>query len=252
MKFNKTGIEPEKAQALEVQKWTVDDCSRIFQIPPHKLGSMEYSKYNNVEQLQIDFVTQTMYYWFRKWESECNYKLFVPREQGRMFCEILVDGLLRGDIKSRYEAYNIGRQAGFLCVDDIREKENLNPLPDGQGQIFLEPLNMQPAGSEPNADDDDVRQAHRDLIADVFRRVITKCKKKGQSSENLPWAVNVLGPAVQAYGSLHRVNPLESRMRLEGVLAEYVSDPIQLQDEDAERFSHSIISILGGNNHANS
>src|SRR4030042_2067569 len=84
------------AQALAVQNGNVDDCARIFQIPPHMLGSMEFSKYNNVEQLRLDFYCTTMLYWFRTWEQEVNRKLFMPSEQGTMFAEILADALVRG------------------------------------------------------------------------------------------------------------------------------------------------------------
>ena len=137
---------------------------------------MDRATFSNIEEQNIDFVNQTMLYWFKKWEQECNYKLFSPAEQNTMFCEILADGLLRGNTKARYEAHNIGRNAGFLSVNDIREKENMNGIgPDGD--IYLEPLNMKKAGEpdpepepqpepEPDNDepDDDVRFAHRDML----------------------------------------------------------------------------------------
>ncbi len=36
MKWIKMGVDPEQAQALDTQKFSVDDCARIFNIPPHK------------------------------------------------------------------------------------------------------------------------------------------------------------------------------------------------------------------------
>jgi len=257
MKFNKTSVDPEQAQALDVQKFTVDDCARIFNIPPHKIGSMEFSKYNNVEHLQIDFVTQTMYYWFRKWEAECNYKLFMPSEHGRLFCELLVDGLLRGDIKSRYEAYNIGRTAGFLCVDDIREKENLNPLPDGKGQIFLEPLNMKAAGSpDPGkaaraADaDDDTDRAHRDLIACAVDRIMTKQSKTGYRIDSLRWAIEVLTAPARAYASIRGVYAADADVILDRVLSEYIKPAAVFDAAAGEHVTQQIIKQLGGTNDA--
>jgi HK97 family phage portal protein len=252
MKFNKTGIEPEKAQALEVQKWTVDDCSRIFQIPPHKLGSMEYSKYNNVEQLQIDFVTSTMYYWFRKWESECNYKLFMPSEQGRMFCEILVDGLLRGDMKSRFEAFAIGRQWGWYSVNDIRDKENMNPI-GSEGDIYLEPLNMKPAGSEPElGPGDSEEKAFAKLIADTFQRVIVKRNREGFKSATRTWAVKIMAPVVDTVATLRDCQPESARALLTGAVNEYVRDDLTLEERHAIAFANDIVTKIGGNNHADS
>ena len=112
MKWSQQAIDPKQAQALEVQKYTVDDCSRIFNIPPHMLASMDRATFNNIEELNLKFLTMTMLYWIRKWEQECNYKLFMPSERGRLFAEILYDALLRGNTTARYAAYNTGRLGG--------------------------------------------------------------------------------------------------------------------------------------------
>ncbi|KKM90074.1 hypothetical protein LCGC14_1242250 [marine sediment metagenome] len=53
MKWVQTGVDPEHAQALEVQKYTVDDCSRIFNIPPHKIGSLERATFCLPADVQI-------------------------------------------------------------------------------------------------------------------------------------------------------------------------------------------------------
>lgn len=244
MKWTKTGVDPEQAQALEVQKYTVDDCSRIFNIPPHKIGSLEKATFSNIEEQNIDFVTSTMFYWFRKWEQECNYKLFMPGEKGKVFCEILVDGLLRGKTISRYQAYNIGRNAGFLCVDDIREKENMNLLPDGQGQIFLEPMNMQPAGTKPddNTQKDSVRKAHRDLIASQLLRVIRKKFTNFESQRN--FAKTILFEPVNAYASTCNRGE-EVRGLLNGSIDELIID--KLSEDDAGEIAEKILERIGDN-----
>lgn len=69
-------------------------------------------------------------------------QLLTPsqREQG-LFFEFVADGLLRGDFKTRMEGYAVGRQWGWLSANDIRRKENMDPI-DG-GDDYLVPLNMQ-------------------------------------------------------------------------------------------------------------
>ena len=47
---------------------------------------------------------------------------------------------MRGDLKSRYESYQIGINNGFLSPNEVREKEDMNPR-DG-GDIYLTPMNM--------------------------------------------------------------------------------------------------------------
>lgn len=253
IKWSQMGVDPAQAQALEVQRWTVDDCARIFQIPPHKLGSMEFSKYNNVEQLQLDFVATTMLYWFRKWELECNYKLFMPSERDRLFCEILVDGLLRSDIKSRYSAYNIGRNAGFLSPNDIREKENMNPLPDGKGDIYLQPLNMIEAGTEPpepvppaEPGNNSVRIAHRDLIDSAWRRVITKKNKSGNGQSD--WAEQVLFGPVNNWASIIDVSPYRVKYIVKRLIEVNMMEDIKLEETDSKKLAILTMQEIGADN----
>jgi phage portal protein BeeE len=84
-------------------------------------------------------------------EQEITRKLFPARSDGRpseLYVEFNVDGLLRGDLKSRYDAYAVGRQWGWLSTNDIRSRENLEPVPDGDTD-YLQPLNMVPRGQDP-------------------------------------------------------------------------------------------------------
>jgi phage portal protein BeeE len=67
-------------------------------------------------------------------------------EEGRRsyFVEHDLQGLLRGDQTARFQAYQIGRQGGWLSANEVRGWENL-PSIDG-GDEYLSPLNMTPVG----------------------------------------------------------------------------------------------------------
>jgi HK97 family phage portal protein len=149
MDFEKVGIPPEDAQFLETRKFQVNEIARIFRVPPHMIGDLERATFSNIEHQSIEFVVHTIRPWLVRWEQSFKWKLFLPSERRSFFAEFVVDGLLRGDTKSRYEAYAIGRQNGWLSADDIRELENMNPLPDGQGQIYLVNGNMIPVSQSP-------------------------------------------------------------------------------------------------------
>jgi len=138
MKFNAVGVPPEDAQLLETRKFSVAEIARYFRMPLHKISDLDRSTNNNIEHQAIEFVTDTIRPWLVSMEQELVFKLF----SGDYFPEFLIEGLLRGDIKTRYEAYAIGRQWGWLSADDIRERENMNRLPNNQGQQYLIPLNM--------------------------------------------------------------------------------------------------------------
>jgi HK97 family phage portal protein len=145
MKYKQIGISPEDAQMLESRKFSQVEMASIFQIPPHKIGNLEKSSFNNIEHQSQEFYTDTLLYWLTLWEETINWKLMNSSDNEKYFAEFLAANLLKADTPSRYSAYAVARQWGWMCADDIRELENQNPLPDGQGKIYLIPMNMMPA-----------------------------------------------------------------------------------------------------------
>jgi len=142
MKLQSLGIPPEDAQFLETRKFQKSEIAGIYRVPPHMIGDLEKATFSNIEQQSLEFVRDTIRPWCVRWEQYMFMKLLTPTERKKYFIEHLLDGLLRGDIASRYKAYAVGRQWGWLSADDIRALENMNPLPDGQGKKYLTPLNM--------------------------------------------------------------------------------------------------------------
>ena len=144
LEFQTMGVPPDDAQFLETRQFQTAEVARWFGIPPHKLRDLTRSTNNNIEHQGIEWVTDLML-WYIPWEKECNRKLIRPLERKQQFVEHLVEGLLRGDTASRYAAYAVARNWGWMSADDVRVRENLNPLPDGAGKIYLVPTNMAPA-----------------------------------------------------------------------------------------------------------
>lgn len=145
LEWQQIGIPPEDAQFLETRKFQVTEMARWLRLPPHKLADLERATFSNIEHQAIDYVTSALRIWLVRWEQAILTRLFTSTERERYFAEHLVDALLRGDTKSRFEAYAIARNWGWLSADDIREMENANPLPDGRGEVYMVPLNMKPA-----------------------------------------------------------------------------------------------------------
>lgn len=141
------GIPPEDAQFLETRRFGVEDMARWLRLPPHKIQHLERSTNNNIEHQGLEYVTDTLQTWLIGWEQAIWHRLLTETEKPRFYAEHITAALMRGDLKTRYEAYAIARNWGWMSADDVLEKENENPLPDGQGQSYLVPLNMQPAGS---------------------------------------------------------------------------------------------------------
>ena len=147
MKYHQVGIPPEDAQFLETRKFQRSEIASFFHIPPHMIGDLEHATFSNIEHQGIEFVVYTMRPWFVRWEQVISKKLLWPDERKDYFAEFLVEGLLRGDVESRYKAYSVGRQWGWLSANDVRELENMDPLPENQGNIYYVPMNMLPAGT---------------------------------------------------------------------------------------------------------
>src|SRR5262245_11485006 len=142
-KIEKVSIPPDDAQFLETRKFQTIEIARWFNLPPHKLRDLERATFSNIEQQNIEFVADTLRPWLVRWEEELNRKLIRPLERKSQFSQHLVEGLLRGDTSSRYAAYAVGRQWGWLSANDVRILENMNPV-DG-GDVYLIPTNMVPA-----------------------------------------------------------------------------------------------------------
>lgn len=133
MKYQQIGIPPEEAQFLETRKFQLNEIARLYRIPPHMIGDLDKSSFNNIEQQSLEFVKYTLDPWVIRWEQALQKALLLPGEKGDYFIKLNVDGLLRGDYKSRMEGYSIGLQNGFLSPNDVRALEDLNPISDEEG-----------------------------------------------------------------------------------------------------------------------
>jgi HK97 family phage portal protein len=134
-KFNKTGVDPNEAQMLESRKMQVEEIARAFRVPLHMLstaipGAMSYA---SVEQNAIQFATYTIRPYLSRIEAA--YSTLLP--QG-VFIRFNMDGILRGDIQTRFSAYSTGTQAGFLSVNDIHRLEDMSPVEGGD--VYRVPL----------------------------------------------------------------------------------------------------------------
>ena len=143
MKYQQIGIPPEEAQFLETRKFQINEIARLYRIPPHMVGDLEKSSFSNIEQQSLEFVKYTLGPWVIRWEQALQRALLLPREKTEYFIKLNVDGLLRGDYQSRMNGYSIGRQNGWLSANDIREMEDMNPIPDEEGgNLYLINGNM--------------------------------------------------------------------------------------------------------------
>ena len=166
MKYQQIGIPPEEAQFLETRKFQLDEIARLYRIPPHMIGDLEKSSFNNIEQQSMEFVKYTLDPWVIRWEQSIMRALLSNTEKKDYFVKFNLEGLLRGDYQSRMNGYAIGRQNGWMSANDIRELENLDRIPAEEGgDLYLINGNMLPlkdAGAFANTTDNDGKEENPD------------------------------------------------------------------------------------------
>ncbi len=147
MTYTPISLPNNEAQFLETRRFQVEEICRIYRVPAHMIGDLSHATFSNIEHQSIDFAVHTIRPWLVRIEQSINRALFSEKEKGRFYVQFNMEGLMRGDYKSRMEGYAIARQNGWMSANDIRALENMNPISaaDG-GDTYLVNGNMIPIG----------------------------------------------------------------------------------------------------------
>lgn len=188
MTLKELGIKNTDLQYIELRKLKNYDIAAMHRMPPHKIGILDRATNNNIEHQGLEFVVDTMMPWFVNHEQEISAQLLLDDEQDELFAETLVEGLMRGDSKARSEYYSKGILDGWLVRNEVRIRENLNPLPGLDKP--LEPMNMRAAGEQPakatvqaNAQDDGEGEDQNNAAAHrIARSAAARVLRKEQSA----------------------------------------------------------------------
>ena len=135
-------MKHDDMQFLQTRKFQVTEICRWFRIPPHLVWDLERGTYSNIEQQEIEFVVHSIRPWCVLIEQEAAHYFLTPAERQRFFFEFKLQGLLRGDTPSRYEAYQKAIFSGWMKPNEARGLENLNP--DPELDFFMVPMNYVP------------------------------------------------------------------------------------------------------------
>jgi HK97 family phage portal protein len=127
-------IDPNDAQTLETRRYQVSDIARIFGVPLHLLGETEKATSwgSGIEQQTIAFVEYVLRPWLVSIEQEFNRKLF----RAPYFCKFNLDGLLRGDSKTRAEVLTKSVNNALMTPNEARRTED-RPPKEGGDRLFL-------------------------------------------------------------------------------------------------------------------
>ena len=168
MSYKPISLPPEDSQFLSTREFGVEEICRIFRVPPHMVQDLKRATFSNIEHQAIDYVVHTLDPWLVRIEKAIVKDLLLEDEKDRYFPKFNVDGLLRGDYKSRMDGYSVGISTGIISPNEARRKENMPPLPEDEGGDFhivngtfikLKDVgaqyNVRPDGGEPDGDAQD-------------------------------------------------------------------------------------------------
>lgn len=124
--YKQVTVNPTDSQFIETQRWSDEQVCRYFNVDPTMIGVATTGQavtYANLEQRMQSFLTITISPWLARLEEWLN--SLTPRGTTVKFRPA---GLLRADIKTRYDVYALAIEHGFMTVDEVRALEDLPPL----------------------------------------------------------------------------------------------------------------------------
>jgi HK97 family phage portal protein len=142
-KYARLGMSMEDAEWIASRKFQKSEIAMFFGLPPHKIGDLERATFANVESEELNYYKSALRHHLINFEQACNRSLVPSLERSQQFVEFSLDGFLRGDSAGRAALYQALFQLGAISSNEIRAKENLNPVPGGD--VLWIPLNMAPA-----------------------------------------------------------------------------------------------------------
>lgn len=131
------GFDPDKGQMTDARRFQIEEIARLYQIPPAFLQDLTHGTFSNVEQQDLNLVKHLIAQWTEALEEEMNLKLFGQKNGGR-YVEHNLDGLLRGDFKTRMDALASGIQNSILTPDEARTLENRASKGGNADKLFIQ------------------------------------------------------------------------------------------------------------------
>ena len=150
-KVNPFSTNAQDAQLLELREFSLVDIANYIGVPVHKVGGKGRTAYASLEQENQAYLDESLDPWLVCWEAEAREKLLTEQEKrdDTHTIEFVRQALVRADMVTRYNAYNIAIRGGWMNRDGVLNLENMNPMPDGEGQKYFRPLELAVVGSEP-------------------------------------------------------------------------------------------------------
>jgi len=134
LKYQQLSINPQDAQMLETRRFSVEQICRWFGVPPVMIGHAAAGVTtwgSGVEQIILQFTKTSLRPLLRRIEAAIRRDLMTPEDRTKIKVEFNMEGLLRGDSKTRAEFLSQMVDHGLYTPNEGRAYENKEPLAGG-------------------------------------------------------------------------------------------------------------------------
>lgn len=136
MKYQQISSNSKDAQLLESRLFNIQEVSRWFNISPVLLGDLSKTSYNNLEQSQLQFVTNTLAPFVVELEQELNRKLILPKDKDKYYIDIIEEDIIKQDKQSQVNYLNTLVNSGILTRNEARKQLGYAPV-DGGDELMI-------------------------------------------------------------------------------------------------------------------
>ena len=126
-------IDPVTAELLQSRYFGIEEICRYMGVPPPLIGHTDKASSwaSSLKELDQFLVTYALQPKATRFENVIAQKLLGRVDRNRLKPKLNMDALLRGDITTRFNMYEIGREQGILSANDARDRERLPRIPGG-------------------------------------------------------------------------------------------------------------------------
>jgi len=228
------GMSHDDSQFIQSREFDLRMLANLLFLPSSKLGDNAKSSYNSLEQENQNTLDEAFDPWFVAWESECEFKLLTEQEKLNDSYSIRFNrnSLVQVAFATKIEGYNKAVLGGWLSRDEVRNKEEMNPIPDNLGEGFFIPQNVYVAGESDNGNgngngsDNDKEKKEKDSQEKQENSYLEKQKKiKTLTYEQLRYTVN---RCVNRIGTQARAKSINGKRFMTWLLDEMYQDNLDV------------------------
>lgn len=174
-KANPLSVTREDSQFLQSREFDLRMLANIFFLPSSKFNDIAKVAYNSLEQENQSVLNEAYEPWFVMCEEEFEFKLLSEEQKVTDSHAITFErrNLVQTPFKDRIEGYNKGVLGGYFGRDEVRDWEDLNPMPNEEGKKFFVPVNVKTVGEESEPEPQQPQDEEMDIEGDRVKKART-------------------------------------------------------------------------------